>query len=722
MAGSTPTAQPGLALTPRPNAPTDLATARRLEAEGDLQGAADAYIAIQAADARLKFEGTVSAARMLLELDRAKDVQLLLEPFVATTAGNDPAVRYMLARSYAAQGMWSQSLEQYDAYVASGRPGLPYAYLDRGRVLLELDQPVAAANSAISGLNLGVPGSQRRTYRLFIAQAYERAGNTAEAMRWYGLFMDGSELAGDDALALSRISAIKRELGDSTYMDELRRLLIEYPSTTQALTDLEEAMARGETFEPVIRGMIYYRNNDYTAAEPAFREQVTAAPSAQASAEAYYYLAAIQESRAELSAALENYTRATVANPASLIADDALWWRARILEDDEKLDEARVLFARIVGEYPASTWAPDAAFRRGMLSYKAQRYQEASTFWGESLSTVMGLNRERLSFWQGKALLKGGNTAAATSILQQLTQANEDDYYGVRSQGLLAGDHNLPESIQETNLNLNPTFDWSAAEAWLAQRTARSIADPGWAADARWPRAQELWLVGRTGQGDGEVFDLMEAYTNDPIAMYTLARELQREGRVGMSARAGQRLLRILNLNPNQGLPKALLSLSYPPAFGLSAQRHATAVGVSPLLMLAFVRQESFFDPRAISPAGALGLTQVLPATGKALATKLGIAGVTNDGLFQADLNLRLGARYMADQMAEFDDEIFVAFAAYNAGPNAATRWREASGADADVFLETIEFSESRLYVELVAENYAIYRYLYAGAPYPNLP
>ena len=72
--------------------------------------------------------------------------------------------------------------------------------------------------------------------------------------------------------------------------------------------------------------------------------------------------------------------------------------------------------------------------------------------------------------------------------------------------------------------------------------------------------------------------------------------------------------------------------------------------------------------------------------------------------------------------MLSFNNEIFVAFAAYNAGPNAATRWRAASGMDADVFLETIEFSESRLYVELVAENYAIYRYLYAGAPYPNLP
>ena len=115
--------------------------------------------------------------------------------------------------------------------------------------------------------------------------------------------MDGSELGGDDALALSRISAIKRGLGDPTYSVELRRLLLDYPATPQALTDLKDALASGETFEPVVRGMIYYRNNDYTTAEPAFREQITAAPNATASAEAYYYLAAIQESRGEPPAA-----------------------------------------------------------------------------------------------------------------------------------------------------------------------------------------------------------------------------------------------------------------------------------------------------------------------------------------------------------------------------------------------------------------------------------
>ena len=235
-------------------------------------------------------------------------------------------------------------------------------------------------------------------------------------------------------------------------------------------------------------------------------------------------------------------------------------------------------------------------------------------------------------------------------------------------------------------------------------------------------RAQELWAVGRKGHADTEAFALIEANAQDLIAMYTLARRLDGLGRVSMSARAGQRLLRVLNTNPADGLPKALLSLSYPAAFPALSERYARVEGISPLLLLAFVRQESFFDPRAVSGAGALGLTQVLPVTGEEIAPKLGVPDFQPEQLLRAETNLRFGSFYMKEQLKDFDDEIFVAFAAYNGGPSAAKRWRQESGKDADTFLETIEFRESRLYVELVAENYAMYRYLYAGQSHPDLP
>jgi soluble lytic murein transglycosylase len=165
------------------------------------------------------------------------------------------------------------------------------------------------------------------------------------------------------------------------------------------------------------------------------------------------------------------------------------------------------------------------------------------------------------------------------------------------------------------------------------------------------------------------------------------------------------------------------MSLSYPPAFGPLVQRYADAEGISPLLLLAFIRQESFFDPRAVSPANALGLTQLLPETAQVAATQLGISlEAPEQQLLHADLSLRLGARHMADLLERSGSDVFVALAAYNAGTTAAQRWAEAAGNDADLYLETIEFAETRLYVEIVAENYAIYRYIYGGEAEPNLP
>jgi soluble lytic murein transglycosylase len=680
-------------------------------------------VKLAASNSTAKNEATLSAARVLLELEKPADVRILLEPFVGAAGGRDVAARYLLARAYAALGMWNESLQQYDAYVQSGRPALPYAYLDRSRVMLELGQNAAALTSAQTGLGLGVPPAARLTFSLTIAQINERAGAVQDAIRGYQNLIEASASDNDDALALSRIVALKRMFQDPTYVEELKRLLAGYPSTAAALTALQEAQFLNEPIDPTIRGLIYYRHNDYKKAEPAFREQIAIAPDSSFSASAYYYLAAIQEARQQLDDALANYARVPALDPPSSVADDSLWWRARILEDRGNTSEAQALFARITSEYPQSSWATDAAFRRGMLSYGEDRYQEAAEIWGRSLSGVVAASeRQRLTLWQGKALLKAGNRDAALPVLEPLAQTGEDDYYGVRASSLLQGRHSHPVATRESRIELNPAFDWQAAETWLTTKVSRPVSDSAWAQDQRWARAVELWTVGRVSQGDLEVYDLLEAYGRDPIAMYTLSRRLQAEGRLSMSARAGQRLIATLDTNPNAGLPKALLSLAYPAAFGAIAQKHAQTERISPLLLLAFVRQESFFNPRAESPVGALGLTQVLPDTGTDIASRLGIRGFANEDLLHADLNLRLGANYMAQALRDLGNEIYVAFAAYNAGQTPAARWRRAAGQDADVFLEQIEFTETRRYVEIVAENYAIYRYLYGGESAPNLP
>ncbi|HXH23169.1 MAG TPA: transglycosylase SLT domain-containing protein [Dehalococcoidia bacterium] len=724
--GGDPSPTATISLTPRPNAPpAEPAAAHRLEAEGELQQALEAYLSISASGAPNRAEGVYGAARVLLQMERPAEARTLLEPFLASASPAEAGPgRYLLARAYAALSMYAEALQQYDLYVKSGRAGLPYAYLDRARILMDFGQPLAAASEAQTGLAAGVPAAARSAFNLVTAQAYEKAGAFGDALRAYQVLFESSP--GDQPLALSRMAAIKAAQGNTAAAnDDLVRLMAGYPTTQLALDTVKDFEARGVAVDGYIRDLVYYRHNDYARAEPALRERINAAPESPSSAEAYYFLAAILESKGDTAGAQTLYSKVVSLNPQSSLADDALWWRGRILEDEGKRADAQAVYNLIAQNYPQSSWAADAAFRRGMLSYRASDHRQAANIWGEGIALVSdAMERQRLTFWQAKALLQAGDRAAAEPILRELAASGEDDYYGVRAVALLAGDHNQPKADRDSRANLTPDFDWAAAEAWLTAKTGRAVVPPSaqaWSSDPRWSRAQELWLVGRVGQGNAEMFDLIEAYARDGIAMYTMARVLWDKGQFSLSARAGQRLLRVLNTNPNAGLPKALMSLSYPAPFAASLQRYASAERISPLLLLAFIRQESFFDPGAASPV-AFGLTQLLPQTAASVAGRLGLPPPRTEDLYRADLNLRLGANYMATQLKDFGDNIFVAFAAYNAGPNAARRWLAAAGSDADMYLETIEYRETRLYVEIVAENYAIYRYIYAGHRVPELP
>ncbi len=133
------------------------------------------------------------------------------------------------------------------------------------------------------------------------------------------------------------------------------------------------------------------------------------------------------------------------------------------------------------------------------------------------------------------------------------------------------------------------------------------------------------------------------------------------------------------------------------------------------------IRQESLFDQAVVSPAGAIGLTQVMPPTGRSLARRLKL-GFRVSNLKRAEYNLRLGALYLGDLISSFNGRLEDALAAYNAGPSRPPRWRQWSDfRDSEEFVETIPFTQTRDYVQIILRNADVYRWLYAGTPVPPL-
>jgi soluble lytic murein transglycosylase len=143
-----------------------------------------------------------------------------------------------------------------------------------------------------------------------------------------------------------------------------------------------------------------------------------------------------------------------------------------------------------------------------------------------------------------------------------------------------------------------------------------------------------------------------------------------------------------------------------------------------PALILAIARQESEFDPQAVSPVGARGLMQLMPYTAKTTAARWGLP-YSPDMLSDPGANLSIGAAYLEDLITQFNGSYVLAIAAYNAGPNRAMQWvgdwgdPRSGTVDVVDWVELIPFSETRNYVQRVLENLEVYRYRLAGAPTP---
>ena len=155
---------------------------------------------------------------------------------------------------------------------------------------------------------------------------------------------------------------------------------------------------------------------------------------------------------------------------------------------------------------------------------------------------------------------------------------------------------------------------------------------------------------------------------------------------------------------------KMLLPIEHAPFFAREARTH----GLDPYVLLALVRQESAFDPRAVSAAQARGLMQLIPPTARRVARQLRLDRFSIDQLFLPQLNIRLGSQYLADRLAQFQGNIDRAVASYNAGPDPVSLWlSEGDYREAAEFVENIPFTETRNYVKIFHRNYHLYKRLY---------
>jgi soluble lytic murein transglycosylase len=225
-------------------------------------------------------------------------------------------------------------------------------------------------------------------------------------------------------------------------------------------------------------------------------------------------------------------------------------------------------------------------------------------------------------------------------------------------------------------------------------------------------RAETLLDLGLKAEASWEVDGLVQQYakTRDIARMSAVADWTTAHDQPQLTLRIGKQMRDLVGLG---GMPRALQKQVYPAGWGDLVDEQAVADGVDPLLMLALIRQESSFDPRAQSGAQAMGLTQVVPSTARNIAGRLGRDDFALSDLYKPSVSIEFGTWFLQQLLVQYKGQVFPTLAAYDAGGGNVARWLQRFGDDPDLLVEQIPFDETQTYLRIVYDNYWHYRALY---------
>ena len=398
-------------------------------------------------------------------------------------------------------------------------------------------------------------------------------------------------------------------------------------------------------------------------------------------------------------------------------AERARYLAAWIAEEDGDVAAATEAFGKLRSAQDEAT-RQESIFRHAFGRYRQKRYEEAAALFASGEKTGFStVEKARHAYWKGKALREAGRKDEAKEAF-----------------AALAGDPGAgPYALFAARISGRDPF---------AMLSAASSGETGMCADER----EQLWeKVRKAGWGkqDAEKIRRADRLVHLGITEYALLeaggvdRQAVRKA-IGLAEGGTSGLIRYLSgdlrgairetLNvPNPPDTVELIDrIQFPLAPDFVGDCDRKKSGLDPLLLHAIIRQESLFQVNALSPAGAVGLMQLMPRTAAEVAVKEKMRKPGRKDLLKPQLNVTLGASYLSRLLKEYGGDYIRAVAAYNAGEAAVARWWGEAKGDPALFLENITYRETRMYVRRVFFNvlqyYLIYRPQMFARYFPTAP
>jgi soluble lytic murein transglycosylase len=643
------------------------------------------------------------------------------------------------------------------------RPGLLDSYLFEWMAVVDPDESVRYLRMATETAR--APESQF-ALREKLAQIYLLAGNNTLAVAEYDALLadidaylttlapvEGASFDTDGSLrARIQVAAANIEIDNAQQeaaYARLQQVITNYPETPSAFKALVTLILAGQPVDILVRMRINVHNENYFPVVDVLTDYLADPDGASAPPELYLWFGISQRGVGDAEGALATFATIQDRFPDDPAASSAALEQGQTYANNGDYGQSAQAYLAVVEKYPQSPEAPEALHRaatlerdQGNLDHALQLYDELTTRYAGSdvaknaalelgmflIDTDPTLAAQYLGragsaegfFRQGNLLASVGETDAAREAWAQATAAEPGIMFSMRACEKLNG---LQPFAASGTLHREPITeaDRSAAAEWVAQtfklENVSVDLSPELAAHPMLARGETLWAIGAWPETRMEFDTLHKLYRNDPAALLQLAFHYQNVGVYRSSLFAATRLI-TLSDRPLTDVPKAIVQLAYPLYYPELLISQSEEQGLDPLLVAALIRQESSFDATAVSAADARGLMQFVPSTARDMATRLGWPNFMLSDLQRPIVSIPFGTYYLSAMREAQSGSLLGAILSYNAGPGAAYGWLSATGDDFDRLYDTISYQETQLYLRLIYEYFAAYRYSY-GAPTP---
>jgi soluble lytic murein transglycosylase len=636
---------------------------------------------------------------------------------------------FLLGITSARLANWEESV-RYLAGAADSYPLLAdYALYHQARGLYNIGR-FDEALQPLRNLRKQFPDSPLiRASELLLADALFAKREYRHALNAYLQFMEKYASGTDAITALYQTAKCREQLGElDGALLALKKVWLSYPASTLAASaeaDIRRLAEIGAKVEPYSneelfrRGVTLYdlgkfdqamhslraiplesRSSDFTnrvtlktgqalfkarryrEAEELFASLLDAAPARMIADEASFWLGRSLAKNGKEDEAFSVYLKLAENSPASILADNAIMEAAMIGKHRKKVAEALLILKKLLNDYPDSDLKQAALWEIAWNSYLTGEIKTAAGFFQKLAG--QGGAREKALYWHGRTVAADGDASGARASFASLLNEFPMGYYA-HAYRKDAGITESPSPLIPNDIN-------------------RLLPLP-----AGFERVKALIAFGLYEEADKELAVAKRKLTGRN-------RELQGIARLYLEMGNFHRAMSVAGGAPIRRPDKEnlyLWRLNYPLAFREEVEHLALKSGIPAGLVYSIIRAESNFYPAALSAAGAIGLMQLMPATAKGLAN--GENGKFKiDRLTRPEENISMGIRHLRGLLTQYKGDRMLAIAAYNAGAGNVNRWlRTAGDMPQDVFIESIPFAETRLYVKKVLAGSENYNHLY---------